>query len=137
MPPRDVVMLPHAVSCWAIPPCCVKDDGGRTPPISHIIRRVHPFNKRCGGVGSRHRALKGVTCVVFVWFHQPSSPLIVWGAVVEPAAESAHESFQPDPGHVKNDGQVGAGLDAAPPTPTPSLQPLGVRMSLSNLILVM
>jgi hypothetical protein len=79
MPPlRDVVMLPHAVSRWAIPPCCDKDDGRQTPPISHIIRRVHPI-KRCGGVGSRHRALKGVTCVVFVWFHQSSSPPIVWG----------------------------------------------------------
>ncbi len=36
---------------------------------------------------------------------------------MDPAAGSAHESFQPDPGHVKNDGKVGAGLDAAPPTP--------------------
>ncbi len=37
MPPRDVVMLPHAMQRWAIPPCCVKDDGGRMPPIPHII----------------------------------------------------------------------------------------------------
>ena len=50
------------------------------------------------------------------------------GAVVEPAAGSAHESFQPDPGHVKNDGQVGAGLDAAPPTPSLP-PPLLVRLA--------
>ncbi len=50
------------------------------------------------------------------------------GAVVEPAAGSAHGAFQPDPGHVKNDGLVRAGLDAAPPTPSLP-PPLLVRLA--------
>ncbi len=37
MPPHDVVMLSHALSCWAMPPCCVKDDGDTGFGSSRIV----------------------------------------------------------------------------------------------------
>jgi hypothetical protein len=91
------------------------EEGGGT--ARDIIRRVHTI-KRCGAVSSRHRALKGVTCVVFSGSTRQAPNLSLGaGAGRDTSAGIAHSAFLLTPGHMQNNGQAIVPLDAACPTP--------------------
>ena len=93
-----------------------KDYGERTPPILQFL-------DECNTVSD-------VAALVAATEPPPSVPLAssmpvstsqapnpsLGSAARDTATGGAHRAFQPDPGHVRNDGQVREGLDAAPPT---------------------
>jgi hypothetical protein len=123
MPPHDVVMLSHAVSCWAMPPCCVKDDGERTPPISQLLDECIPFSDVAALVAATEPPSVPFASFLSGSASQAPHPSF-GGAAVDPAAGIAHCAFQPTPGHSHCDGQANVPLDAIPTTPPPLPPPL-------------
>jgi hypothetical protein len=115
MPPHDVVMLSHPVSCWAMPPCCVKDDGERTPPISQLLDEYITFSDVAALVAATEPPSVPFASSLSGSASQAPHPSF-GGAALDPAAGIAHCAFQPTSGHSHCDGQANAPLDAVPTT---------------------
>ncbi len=54
-----------------------KDYGERTAPILQFLDECNTVSDVAALVAATEPPL-GAICIVFVWFHQPSSPPIVW-----------------------------------------------------------
>jgi hypothetical protein len=92
-----------------------KDDSRLTPPISFLLKECIPFSDVAALVAATEPPSVPLASSMSASTSQAPNPSL-GSAARDTATGSAHRAFQPDPGHVRNDGQVRAGLDAAPPT---------------------